>query len=324
MADAETITTKRRSRMRRMPTGKRIELTLRDFDILRLLNRYRFLRSTFIHAFVGGNKTKLVERLGQLYHEAGHLDRPAQQWQAVNARYQPAVYELSEKGAEVLGENGGSSDGGGLGCRGSGPYRQFAHMLMVCEILASFELAAAQTAGLRLVWWPEILAKAPAETQRAERPLQIGASNGPHGEAGRGAIEPDAVFGIEYRTGKKRAYRFFALEADRGTMPVERTDKGQSSYLAKLIAYRAIIADGTFRRRWGVPNLFVFTVTTSESRLDAMQAAVRKITDGRGSGAFLFKVYPGAVIAGHSDPAPQLLIEPWTRAGREPLDIAAP
>lgn len=310
---------KRRSRMERVPTGKRIELTSRDLEILRLLARYRFLRSTFIHAFVGGNKTKLVERLGQLYHEVGYLDRPAQQWQAMNARYQPAVYELSEKGVEVLGANGGSSDGGGLSCRGGGPQRQFAHALMVCEILASFERAAAQMAGLRLVWWPEILAKASVETRMAHKPLQIGDRK--TGTSHARAIEPDALFGIEYRDGRQQAYRFFALEADRGTMPVERTDKGQSSYLAKLIAYRTIIVDGSFRRRWGVPNLFVLTVTTSASRLGAIQIAVRKVTEGRGSSAFLFKTYPGADLNGSYKPAPELLIEPWERVGYVPLDV---
>ena len=28
-----------------------------------------------------------IERLGHLYHEGGYVDRPAQQWQAFNARY---------------------------------------------------------------------------------------------------------------------------------------------------------------------------------------------------------------------------------------------
>lgn len=320
MADAETITAKRRSRMERVPTGKRIELTARDLEILRLLSRYRFLRSTFIHAFVGGNRTKLIERLGQLYHEAGYLDRPEQQWQAVNARYQPAVYELSPNGARVLEATGGMGDIGSLSARGSGPHRQFTHTLMVCEILASFELAVIQKSGLRIVWWPEILAKAPTEARAAHRPLQIDSS---HGEVARGcAIEPDALFGIEYRSGARLAYRFFALEADRGTMPVERTDQAQSSYLAKLIAYRMIIASGTFKTRWGVPNLFVLTVTVGETRLRTMEAAVRKLTDGKGSSVLLFKSYDGMEVGNRHAPVCELLAEPWSRVGYEPLSIA--
>ena len=45
---------RRRSKMRRTGTGRRIELTARDVEIFKLLGRYRYLRSTYIHAFVGG------------------------------------------------------------------------------------------------------------------------------------------------------------------------------------------------------------------------------------------------------------------------------
>ena len=310
--------------MRRVPSGKRIELTGRDLEIFKLLSRYRYLRSTFIHAFVGGNRTKLIERLGRLYHDGGFLDRPARQWQAANARYQPVVYELSPKGADTLKANGAPGDAAALPGRGSGPQRQFAHMLMICEVLASLELGAAQIGSLRLVWWPEILAKTPTETRAAPKSLQIGSVDGFQGRAGRGwTVEPDALFGIEYRTGTRRSYRFFALEADRGTMPVERTDRAQSSYLGKVVAYRQAMANGMFKLRWGVPNLFVLTVTTSGPRLDTMETAVRKITEGRGSSAFLFKTYPASNLGGLY-PEPQLLTEPWERVGVEPIDITRP
>src|ERR1700743_3862316 len=84
---------RRRSRMRRTRTGKRIELTARDVEIFKLLSRYRYLRSTYIHAFVGGaSETRFKERLGDLFHE-GFLDRPEAQWEFADARCMPAVYE---------------------------------------------------------------------------------------------------------------------------------------------------------------------------------------------------------------------------------------
>jgi len=92
--------------MRRIPTGQRVELQPRDIEIFKLLNRYRYLRSTYIHAFVGGDKTKLIERLGKLYHEGGYLDRPTQQWESLSARHQPAVYEITRKARDVLREEG--------------------------------------------------------------------------------------------------------------------------------------------------------------------------------------------------------------------------
>ena len=99
----------RRSRMRRKRTGKRIELSERDIEIFRLLDRYRYLRSNFLYAFVGGaSETRFKERLGDLYHEGGYIDRPRQQWQFANCRSMPIIYELGDAGARVLREHAGA------------------------------------------------------------------------------------------------------------------------------------------------------------------------------------------------------------------------
>src|SRR6266481_4369983 len=95
-------TQQRRSRMQRTRTGKRIELTTRDVEIFKLLCKYRYLRSTYIHAFVGGaSETRFKERLGNLFHE-GYLDRPTQQWDFANARHIPVVHESGRAGIQAL------------------------------------------------------------------------------------------------------------------------------------------------------------------------------------------------------------------------------
>jgi hypothetical protein len=40
--------------MRRISSGKRIELTMRDIELFKLLYRYQYLRSDFLYAFLGG------------------------------------------------------------------------------------------------------------------------------------------------------------------------------------------------------------------------------------------------------------------------------
>src|ERR1700692_4432912 len=96
----------RRSRMRRTRTGKRIELTARDIEIFRLLEQYRYLRSTFIYAFVGGESEKrFKERLGDLFHE-GYIDRPNQQWEFARARHLPTVHESDTGAARALRDSG--------------------------------------------------------------------------------------------------------------------------------------------------------------------------------------------------------------------------
>jgi hypothetical protein len=222
--------------MRRTQTGKRIELTKRDIEIFKLLDRYLYLRSTFIHAFVGGaSETRLKERLGHLYHECGYLDRPQQQWQFANARHMPVVYENSDAAREVLRQLGIPSDEQSPTIVRSGTCsnRQFAHSRMICEILASIELGVRTHPNLRFVSWSEILAKAPEETRNSPHPFRIpvlpSQASGGDWSVQRGAyIVPDGLFGLEYTIGEKKSYRFFALEADRATMPVARSAVGQT------------------------------------------------------------------------------------------------
>jgi hypothetical protein len=292
----------RRSRLHRTRTGKRVELTRRDIEIFRLLGQYRYLRSTYIHAFVGGaSETRFKERLGDLFHE-GFLDRPARQWEFADARCQPAVHELGDRGRRVLAEHGCHAERTYLGVSA---HRQFLHALMICECLASIELAARAHAHLRFIPWAEIQGKMPEAARHSGAPFKM--------MVGGSALIPDALFGLEYRTGERKAYRFFALEADRGTMPVSRSAGGQTSYLAKLASYREAIAQGLSRTHWGLPNLFVLTVTNGRDRLADM---LRKL-EGEHP-VFLFKAVEGGTLR---CPLQTLLNEPWERARLTPFPI---
>src|ERR1700730_15239641 len=165
----------RRSRMSRRATQRRIQLTERDVAILELLNRYRYLRSTHLHALCGGNpKQPFLEPRGALYHEGGYVDGPEQQWHAINARYMPAVYELGDAGERVLQERGLLDETASpLLRRGRlGAARRYHHELMICDIISSVEIGVRADPGLRFISWPEILAKAPEATQRSEKPFE--------------------------------------------------------------------------------------------------------------------------------------------------------
>ena len=105
----------RRLRYGRTSTGKRIELTDADILTFAVLQRHGPLPSTYIHQFTKGlrrNESKTKERLGHLFHEDNtahggpYLERPWQQWQSMNARYQPAVAENTPLAEQVLKERG--------------------------------------------------------------------------------------------------------------------------------------------------------------------------------------------------------------------------
>jgi hypothetical protein len=296
--------------MRKTRTGKRIELTSRDIKIFQLLSRYRYLSSTYIHAFVGGaSETRFKERLGDLFHE-GYLDRPEQQWQFANAIHRPAVYESGLGTARALLESGIVVDDS-RSFLSTMAHRQFLHSLMICEVLASLDLGMRADSRLRLIAWPEILGRAPEATRSSQTPFRIPVPSG-------GYLVPDGLLGIEYAQGSAKAYRFFALEADRGTMPVVRSNQNQTSFMGKVAAYREIIGWQVHKAHWGIPNLLMLTVTTSESRMREM---IRCLGDqGRECAAFLFAAADDAAL---KIPAPSLLVEPWARAELPPLRIDA-
>ncbi len=301
----------RRSRMRRTRTGKRIELTDRDIEIFKLLGRYRYLRSTYIHAFVGGaSETRFKERLGDLFHE-GYLDRPTQQWEFADARHMPVVHESGRAAEQTLRACAMALEEAKTFLAASA-HRQFLHSLMICEALASLDLGIRANPRLRFIGWQEILGRAPDATRSSPAPFRIPVPSG-------GYLVPDGLFGIEYGSGDSKAYRFFALEADRGTMPVARSNPNQTSYLGKMAAYREVVGRQVHKSYWGLPNLLVLTLTTGETRLAEM---LRQLGGHAGnSAAFLFKSIRSDTLR---TPVPQLLTEPWQRAKVPPLRINEP
>ncbi len=319
--------------MRRISTGKRVELTDRDIELFKLLSRYHYLRSNFLYAFLGGSsETRFKERLGHLYHEARYINRPEQQWQFANCRYMPVIYELDDRGERVLRERGLVQSDSPLLKKGRmGAYRQFAHQLMICDCLASIELGVRQDPNLRFISWQEIIVKAPEKTRNVDNPFELPVSISytfPRtGNTHRADIKivPDGLFGLEYMSGGQKTYRFFALEADRNTLPVKRSDLYQTSYLKKILGYRQIVILDIYKSHLGLPNLVVLNVTTNEMHMRHVMALAQELAHEGKSKLFLFKT-----ISSLGDfekapaPTPHMLTSPWQRVGYEPFLINTP
>jgi hypothetical protein len=311
----------RRSRWDRAPVldsrgrQKLAQLTERDIAIFKLLARYRYLSIDDIHAFVGGSRKGLAHHINLLSrHPNLYLNRPSQQRQSADANHRPMIYELDRRGITVLREIG-------LTVAAKDYHRNFAHEVMVCSVMASFELGARNTQDVRLVSWQEILAsgKVPSSTARSPRPTHIPVSFRIGSKDHHAEINADGKpFGIEYRLpGEKPLYRFFpGIEADMGTEPLTTQDIERSSIAKKLLAYLAIEQQGIYRSHFGFPNLFVPFVTPGTTRARSMMDLLVKLTEGRGSMTILFKSFPP--IASIDRP---MIRAPWERVGFAPLKI---
>lgn len=304
----------RRSRFRPAPSGRSYRITGADLEMLQLLQRYRYLPSTYVAALLGLKGEYYKDRLTKLRHEAGSIDCPAASWAAANARYRPAVYALTKKGEQVLKVRGLYRPAPKTG-------NEFNHELGVCLIRASFEIGAGEH-GLQLISDEDILnhAACPPETRRLPEPWAIPVTFEWQGRSTHleHVVKSDGEFFVLARPHAqgRTTLAFPGFEFDRRTEPLEPRDYERSSIKKKLLAFRAIASQGLYRSRFGLPNALIPFVTVNEHHMRSMMRLLEGITEGRGSKLFLFKCLPNfAAFESFPPPNGHMLSEPWERAG---------
>lgn len=298
------------------PTGKRIMLQERDFQCFAALERHGPLPSTYLYAFTKDTARDFKgfqQRLTDLYnedntpHSGYYLERPSQQLASLNARYQPMTYELTPLGRKALRDNQIPIQ---IFEPLSGPYL---HRFMTACITASIELGV-RTAGFRYISQAEIFThpKCPKNVLTREHPLALPCRSG--------YIIPDQLFGIDYGG----TFRFFVLEADRSTESVLSKKGRTNTFGKKLESYLEALRTQSFRDVWGIPSLYVMTVSSSDAHVHTMMEALEGMADARLASRFLFKAKPefGKYWVVPSELS-SLLFDPWCRICAE-ISIALP
>src|ERR1041385_2356654 len=274
----------------RLPRFKRasnvppIQLTERDFEIIRLVYRHRFLSSSHIVALIGGSSQQLLRRLQSLYHH-GYLERPRAQLDYYSkGGSRPMVYGIGNKAAALLkGEFSLAAKRLDWNAKNRSVRRIFLeHALLVSDIMVRIELACRQNGHIRLIPGKDLSLPHTISKQRQPFKWKVSVRNGV-----RLGIVPDGVFALEYPgPADTRERAFFFLEADRGTMPVIRRKLSQTSIYRKLLAYKSTWSQSIHRRRFGFHRFRVITVTSNVTRLNSIQNACSKLKTGHG--LFLF------------------------------------
>ncbi|WP_457936140.1 replication-relaxation family protein [Mesorhizobium sp. 10J20-29] len=270
----------RRSRFARSPAGKRLMLGKRDVEIMRWLYRYRYLRQTHLQALLNPVSPKrLVERLGDLFHETGLINRPTFQAGSFDLRASPTLYEITASGIEWLStQNSLPHRAVTFSHRSRRSYSpQILHTMMIIEALLAIERTTLKTRGQRFVPVDEVLERAPASTRLARNPLAVpvilesGSKKSPVRKRRQTMLIPDALYGIEYLIDGEKRYRFWALECER-TSPAWRSSVDASSTSRKRAAYDALIAVHAYRTQWGIPNLKLHLIAAgAEAGVEVMR-----------------------------------------------------
>ncbi len=127
-------------------------------------------------------------------------------------------------------------------------------------------------------------------------------------------VIPDAVFGLQYPNG---TFRCFALEIDRGTMPLTRSNLDETSYLRKLLQYREVLSRGVYKQHFGMTStpMLLLTITTNTRHLEGIKALLRDLAgEKQWKRAFLFRAEPSlGSFQRAPQPALSLLTTSWDR-----------
>ena len=286
-------------RFNRSPDIPPLRLTSRDGEILKCLQRHRFLRSDHIVSLCPGSQQQLLRRLQRLYHH-GYLERPRCQIDYYQSGSRRMTYGLGHKGAAWLKHELLLHFRELEWKQNSHVGRLFLdHALMVSDIMVAFELACRNHKAIRL------LSPVDLQLKNVPEPFQWKVDIGQRQKIG---VIPDRVFGLEIN-GKQSWY---VVEADRGTMPITRGHLDQTSFQRKLLAYEATWSQNLHRTRFGWQRFRVLTVTTNSQRVQGIKETCQGLA--RGHGLFLF--LDAASLAKHED----ILTIPWQTCRPEQIE----
>lgn len=272
-------------------------------SILEVLNRRRLVRRNFLTDYVGLNEQNTRTLIANL-NTLGHLHRyPYDGNGRPEFSYPSKFFYIYSKGAQA---------DRALKMAGINPIKhpdigqQFWHQMFIDDILLSIEIACEEY-GLTFTDQYKILGDKPLELPCHFSRL----INGKMHTSDR-ALAPDALFAVNGT--------YFALEADRDTEPVERSNLQQTSYLRKFLQYRDILKNKTYKTEWDVPNLMVLHISTRQERTEALMAYMLKL--GAKSESQCFKSAP-SLSSTLKSPTPlmTLVTDPYQRVGYEPYII---
>jgi hypothetical protein len=285
----QTVIRERGRLFERPAKPRELRLRPRHIQLLSNLGRLRLAHASQLAALDGGSEQNVSRELLALWEHA-YIERLLGQ---LDSRYLykgslPICYGLTRKGARLLRDHGypiGRRTLDGIDKEREAGWRFIEHTVSVAEFMVKLELAARGRGDIGILHRNDILEDAPKT--RRDRRVRLSAKVRLDGPLRTLSVDPDELFGLRFFEAEEETY--FALEIDRGEMPVERHSRKDQTYFAKKMSiYLEANRVGEHVRELGIPNFRVATVTTTPERVKQMIEAQREITNARGSNIFLF------------------------------------
>lgn len=92
-------------------------------------------------------------------------------------------------------------------------------------------------------------------------------------------LKPDALIGLEYKTKSGSRFRFYVVEADRGTEPLTSRNPNRKSILQNFAQYQAYISSGVYKQHLKLTSpLLVLNVTADMKRTGSMLKVAQSLS----------------------------------------------
>ncbi|HQU07600.1 MAG TPA: replication-relaxation family protein [Candidatus Paceibacterota bacterium] len=260
----------RQSKFTRSAARSSVRIGAYQIDIVDAVYRFRYLTAPQIAAVLDRHPDSVKRAVRGLY-DARYLLRPRCQRDPAPWQTTPIYHAISAKGAELLREERGYNvPKNGFDAKESQEHiANWRHDTALSEFLVKLLVDVRKEGQLELLFPRDLLERgiiAPDVPWQpyAWKPLQWSTA--------KGTVVPDqAVMFQDPGRPEGQNRSLLLIELDRGTEAMERVRNDSNTIRGKLEKYIAAYGEGKHTETFGVRNMRVAFVTTSQQRIHGMQ-----------------------------------------------------
>lgn len=255
----QALASERLSKYKRDPKQVSFQLTDRDVEILRALNRYRYLRTGQVHELLfadNGTIQSARRRLRSLYHHG--LIARAQPYVQVGKPVPEIAYYLDRKGRRLLQEQGEAVQFWRKG--GEVKYHFLEHAIALSQFRLHLEKAVAAMEDVELeLFVPDFQMREAAEHYAGRKRYLLFREVFHPVHRKNFVVHPDALIVLSRVSQGIKQHLMLCLEIDRGTEGLEKIRD-------KVTGYQLAKEQNLFRPIADIPSFFVLFQAPSERR----------------------------------------------------------